>query len=222
MTVSGRKVGRIWLSVTPGPRPLVFVHELGPGREERERRLAAARQAWGGWVYTQRGHAPSAWAAGRFYRISDFAVDLIRLLHEAVAVPSVLVGEGAGGLVALLAAAAAPESVTHLHLLPGTGPGWSDTPLRLLTDTATVNRGWLDAAAALPAPGSAAQDGDDPVLRYGPAELMHRPAVRAAAAGLGVPWSAGGPHFLQDYLPARSRAAAMPATGQAGQVRAGP
>ena len=210
MTVSGRKVGRIWLSVTPGPRPLVFVHELGPGREERERRLAAARQAWGGWVYTQRGHAPSAWAAGHFYRISDFAVDLIRLLHEVVAVPSVLVGEGSGALVALLAAAGAPESVTHLHLLPGTGQGWSGSPLRLLTEGATVNRGWLDAAVARPASGSAAQDGDDPVLRYGPAELMHGPAVRAAAAGLGVPWSAAGPHFLQDDLPAQTRTAGVP------------
>lgn len=211
MTVSGRKVGRIWLSVTPGPRPLVFVHELGPAREERERRLAAARQAWDGWVYTQRGHAPSAWAAGRFYRVSDFAVDLIRLLHEVVGVPSVLVGEGSGGLVALLAAAAAPESVTHLHLLPGTGQGWNGSPRRMLTEGVTVNRGWLDAAAARPASGSAAQAGDDPVLRYGPAELMHGPAVRAAAAGLGVPWSAAGPHFLQDDLPAQTRTAGVPA-----------
>jgi pimeloyl-ACP methyl ester carboxylesterase len=222
MTVAGLKVGRIWLAVTPGRRPLVFVHDLGPAREEREGRLAAARQAWGGWVYAQRGHAPSAWAAGRFYRVSDFAVDLIVLLREAVGVPSVLVGEGAGGLVALLAAAAAPESVTHLHLLPGTGQGWGGTPLRLLTGTATVNRGWLDAVAARPASGSAAQDGDDPVLRHGPAELMHMPAVRAAAAGLGVPWSAGGPHFLQDDLPAQTRTAGMPDAGQDGQVRAGP
>ena len=211
MTVPGLKVGRTWLSVTPGRRPLVFVHDLGPAREEREGRLAAARQAWGGWVYAQRGHAPSAWAAGRFYRVSDFAVDLIVLLREAVGVPSVLVGEGAGGLVALLAAAAAPESVTHLHLLPGTGQGWSGPPLRLLTDTATVNRAWLDAVPALPASGSAAQYGDDPVLRHGPAELMHRPAVRAAAAGLQVPWSTGGPHFLQDGLPAGTRTAGMPA-----------
>jgi pimeloyl-ACP methyl ester carboxylesterase len=211
MTVPGLKVGRVWLSVTPGRRPLVFVHDLGPVREERERRLAAARQAWGGWVYAQRGHAPSAWAAGRFYRVSDFAVDLIVLLREAVGVPSVLVGEGAGGLVALLAAAAAAESVTHLHLLPGTGQGWGGTPLRLLTDTATVNRAWLDAVPALSAPGSAAQDGDDPVLRHGPAELMHRPAVRAAAAGLQVPWSAAGPHFLQGDLPSERRTAGIPA-----------
>ena len=211
MTVPGRKVGRIWLAVTPGPRPLVFVHELGSSREERERGLAAAREAWDGWVYTQRGHAPSAWAAGRFYRVSDFAVDLIRLLREGVGVPSVLVGEGSGGLVALLAAAAVPESVTHLHLLPGTGQGWGASPPRLLTSAAGVNRCWLDAVPARPAAGSAAQDGDDPVLKAGPAELMHTPAVRATAAGLQVPWSAAGQHFLQDDLPARTRTAGMPA-----------
>jgi pimeloyl-ACP methyl ester carboxylesterase len=211
LTVPGRKVGRIWLAVTPGRLPLVFVHELGSPREERERLLAAAQQAWGGWVYTQRGHAPSAWAAGGFYRISDFAVDLIRLLHEAVGVPAALIGEGSGGLVALLAAAAAPESVTHLHLLPGTGPGWSDSPPRMLTDTATVNRAWLAAVPARLPSGSAAQDGDDPVLAHGPAELMHRPAVRAAAASLQVPWSAAGPHFLQDDLPAHTRTAGIPA-----------
>ncbi len=211
MTGPGRKVGRIWLAVTPGPRPLLFVHELGSAREQRESRLAAAREAWDGWVYTQRGHAPSAWAAGRFYRVSDFAVNLIRLLREGVGVPSVLVGEGAGGLVALLAAAAAPEWVTHLHLLPGTGQGWGAGPPRMLTSAATLNRSWLDTVPALPPTGPAAQDGDDPVLMAGPAELMHAPAVRVTAARLQVPWSAAGPHFLQDDLPARTRTAGLPA-----------
>jgi pimeloyl-ACP methyl ester carboxylesterase len=212
MTVTGPgfQVGRVWLSVTPGLRPLIFVHELGTSREERERELAAAREAFDGWVYTQRGHAPSAWAAGRVYRVSDFAVDLIRLLREVVGVPSVLVGEGSGGLVALLAAAAVPESVTHLHLLPGTSQGWGASPLRVLTGAATVNHSWMDAVAALPVPGSAALEGDDPVLTHGPAELMHRPAVRAAAASLQVPWSAAGWHFLQDDLPARTHTAGLP------------
>lgn len=215
MTVPRRKIGRVCLSVTPGLRPLVFVHELGTSREERDPHLAAARHAWDGWVYAQRGHAPSAWAAGRFYRVSDFAIDLVRLVREEVGVPSVLVGDGSGGLVAMLAAAAAPESVTHVHLLPGTGQGWGGTSLRMLTDTATVNRPWLDAVLAPSAPDPAppdpaAQDGDDPVLAHGPAELMHAPAVRAAAAGLRVPWSAEGPHFLTDHLPPGTRAAGIP------------
>jgi pimeloyl-ACP methyl ester carboxylesterase len=203
----GRKVGRVWLSVLPGARPLVFVHELGAPREERERGFAGAQQSWGAWVYVQRGHAPSTWASGQIYRVSDFAVDLIRLLHDVVAVPSVLVGEGAGGLVAMLAAAASPEAVTHLHLLPGTGRGWGGGPRRLLADGTMVNRSWFDAAQVLSAPGSAAQDGDDPVLAYGPAELMHGPAVRAAAAGVRASWSAEGPHFLEACLPAGTRSA---------------
>ena len=160
-------------------------------------------------MYAQRGHAPSGWAAGRFYRVSDFAVDLVRLLREEVGVPSVLVGEGSGGLVAVLAAAAAPESVTHVHLLPGTGRGWGGTS-PMLTGSATVNRSWLDALLARPAPDPVTQDGDDPVLAHGPAELLHEPAVRAAAAGLRVPWSAQGPHFLADQLPAATRAAGLP------------
>ncbi|MGH3256755.1 MAG: hypothetical protein ACRDOU_15405 [Streptosporangiaceae bacterium] len=205
MTVPGRKIGRLWLSVTPGACPVVFVHEVGAPAKEREREFARARQSWGAWVYAQRGHAPSAWAAGRIYRVSDFAVELARLLHDVVAVPSVLVGEGSGGLVAVLAAAAAPESVTHLHLLPGTGQGWGSSPLRLLDDGAMVNRSWFDAVQALSAPGSPAQYGDDPVLAHGPAELMHGPAVRATAAGIRAPWSATGRHFLEDYLPAETR-----------------
>ena len=199
---------RIRLAVDPGREPVIYVHDLAVPRAERDAQAAGASAARGAWTYAQRGHAPSGWAAGGLYRVSDFAIDLIRLLGQ-VGQPCLLAGAGAGGLVALLAAAAVPDRVTGLHLLPGGGePGWGADPALMLTDGVVLNRGWLDAIRA-PGPDQqcrqarqGATTADDPLLGHGPAEKLFRPGVRAAAAHLAVPWTVTGDHFLEPMLPA--------------------
>ncbi|HUY44444.1 MAG TPA: hypothetical protein VMV92_01765 [Streptosporangiaceae bacterium] len=198
--------GRVQLAVTPGPRAVVAVHDPGIPPDERRQWLSHAQESWGAWVYAQRGHAPSGWAAGRVYRASDFAIDLVRLLRNVLGQPCLLVAAGAGGLVAVLAAAAAPDVVTGLHLLGGdNSSGWGADPTRVMSEDGVLNRSWLDAVESASA--AASCDGDDPLLRYGPAEKMHQPAVCAAAAQLRAPWSVRGGHFLEPCLPARMRAA---------------
>ena len=241
--------GRVRLAVTPGERRVVAVHELGGQRQERERWLGQVQGSMGAWVYAQRGHAPSGWATGHVYRVSDFAIDLVRLLRDTVAEPCLLVGQGTGGLVAVLAAAAAPGLVAAVHLVAAEGSnGWGADPAGVVSQEEVLNRAWLDAAASaatrtiapgnrvrrqeLNHPGTAPggrtgaagpafapelheeraalpqgpRDGDDPFLAYGPAEKIHQPAVRAAAAAVRAPWSVEGPHFLEPCLPAQMRA----------------
>ncbi len=198
--------GRVRLTIGPGREAVVAVHDPGSPRAERERWLGAARQSWGAWVYAQRGHAPSEWAAGGLYRASDFAIDLVRLLRDRVTEPCLLAGKGAGGLIALLAAAAAPDLVTGLHLVAGSS-GWGADPARLVSDDGVLNRQWLATARSAPVPASG--DGDDSALACGPAEMIYRPAVSVAAARIRVPWSAQGRHFLQPCLPPSMRAAAV-------------
>jgi pimeloyl-ACP methyl ester carboxylesterase len=209
---------RVELAVLPGSQPVVAVHDPGSEPADRRRWLASAQQAWGAWVYTQRGHAPSGWVAGGVYRASDFAIDLIRLLRDLVAEPCLLVGEGAGGLVAVLAAAAAPGLVNGVHLLPSCSTsGWGTDPARVIGDASVLNRSWLAAAVSASAPASG--DRDDPLLACGPAEKLHRPAVCAAAAQVSMPWSVQGRHFLVPCLPAPMQAAAplvVPAAPQHG------
>jgi pimeloyl-ACP methyl ester carboxylesterase len=206
---------RVPLAVRPGARAVVAVHDPGLPQAERDQWLGAAQHAWDSWVYAQRGHAPSGWAAGQLYRISDFAIDLIRLLRDVVGEPAVLAGAGAGGLAAVLAAAAVPDLVAGLHLLPGSG--WGTDPARLVGEDGAPNSQWLTAVSSAGAP--PAPDGDDPVLAAGPAEPMHWPALRAAAARVQAPWSVQGQHFLQSCLPA-SRQAATPLLATAGRGRA--
>lgn len=207
VTQSMWATGRVRLAVTPGQRAVVAVHDPGRPPAEREQWLSGAQQSWGAWVYAQRGHAPSGWAAGGLYRTSDFAIDLVRLLRELVAQPCLLAGQGAGGLIALLAAAAAPDLVTGLHLVAGDGQrGWGADPARLASDDSVLNPLWLAAvrSASALAPG----DGDDPVVACGPAERLHRPAVSAAAAQIRVPWSTQDGHFLEPCLRPAMRSAA--------------
>lgn len=206
MTSAIRTPGRVPLAVTPGSRPVVAVHDIGSQRADRDQWISLAQREWGAWAYAQRGHAPSAWVAGQLYRMSDFTIDLLRLLRDVVAEPSVLAGQGAGGLVAVLAAAAAPDLVTGLHLVAGARSGWADDPARLVSQDDLVNRCWLASTTSAPRPGRG--DGDDPILALGPAEPLYQPAVRAAAAQVGVPWWAADGHFLTRWLPSRVRAAA--------------
>jgi pimeloyl-ACP methyl ester carboxylesterase len=192
---------RVPLVITPGSRPVLAVHDLGYQTAKRREWLTAAARNWGAWTFEQRGHAPSGWAKGQLYRVSDFAIDLIRLLQDVMPEPCLLAGQGAGGLVAVLAAAAAPDLVTGLHLVRGDGTPW-DQPLR---QTDLVNRPWLQAVSSL---AGQPEDGDDPILPFGPAEPMYEPAVRSALAVVRVPWWAPEGHYLSGYLPASLRVAA--------------
>ncbi|GEM_PF-5014662 len=196
--------GRVPLAVTPGTRAVVAVHDPGSPPGARRRWLDSARRSWGAWSYAQRGHAPSAWVAGGVYRASDLAVDLVRVLRELVGEPCLLAGQGAGGLVAVLAAAAAPGLVSGLHLLPADGAGgWGADLARVVTEGAALNRSWLGAvSSAAPAVGA----GDDPLLACGPAERLHKDALGAAAAWVRAPWWAGDGHALRPWLPAGLRA----------------
>ena len=125
--------------------------------------------------------------------------------------PCLLASAGAGGLVALLAAAAVPDRVAGLHLLPGGADGWGADPGLMLTDGVVLNPRWLAAAGAARAAGPdqpgrpvrhARTTSDDPRLDYGPGEKLFRPSVRTAAAHLAVPWTVTGDHFLKPMLPA--------------------
>lgn len=199
--------GRVPLAVTRGTRRVVAIHDPGSPPGERERWLESAQRAWGAWAYAQRGHAPSGWVAGGVYRASDLAIDLIRLLRDLAGEPCVLAGQGAGGLIAVLAAAAAPDLVAGLHLLAGdSAAGWGADPARMVSENGAANHAWLTAAWSTPTAASDNSD-DDPMLMWGPAEKLYRPALAAAAAQVSVPWWAQNGHFLQPYLPASMRAA---------------
>jgi pimeloyl-ACP methyl ester carboxylesterase len=208
--------------VTPGTQAVVAVHDPGLPPAERGQWLQSAQQSWAAWVYPQRGHAPSGWARGGVYRTSDFAIDLVRLLSDVIDEPCLLVGQGAGGLVAMLAAAAAPQLVTGLHLLAGNNASaWGADLARVINEDDGPNQSWLTAVRSAAAPASC--DRDDPLLDCGPAEKMSPAAVRAAAAQVRVPWSVPRGHFLEPHLPAAKRAAApLLAPLSAEQLKHGP
>ncbi len=72
-----------------------------------------------------RGHGQSTWTPGA-YAVSNDITDVSAFLHDRVGEPAVLLGWSLGAIVALLTAAASPESVRAVVLV--------DPPLAVLTD----------------------------------------------------------------------------------------
>lgn len=199
----GYRVGRAWLEVNPGSSARLFLHDIAEAPTSRDERLHRARHE-GAWTYLQRGHASSSWSKGGVYRISEFTLDLLRLLRDVVPTPVLIIADGASGLVAALAAAAEPGSVRGLCLLPAHGGGWGRRPELLVGDESEPNAEWFRAIQGSRGvrPGE-----DDPILRSGPPETMPTLAVAAALSRLTVPWSAPSGHFLEQWIPARFRTA---------------
>jgi pimeloyl-ACP methyl ester carboxylesterase len=198
---AGYRVGRGWLQVRPGSSARLFLHDIGasaPVRAERLRRAADRRE----WAYVQRGHAPSSCTGGGVYRLSDFALDLLRLLQDVVPTPALVTAEGASGLVAALAAAAEPALVRGLCLLPAHDDGWGSRPALLVGEDSEPNPRWL---AAIQDRRTIRALDDDPMLEHGPPETMPARAVAAALARVAVPWHAPRGHLVEQWLPASLR-----------------
>lgn len=75
--------------------------------------LACRRQVF---ALDFRGHGASARDPGKRYRIADHVEDVLAVLHDAVPAPAVLYGHSMGALVALAAAARAPDRVRAIVL----------------------------------------------------------------------------------------------------------
>lgn len=166
--------------------------------------------AGGAWTYAPRGHEGSDWARGRYYTLTDFALELVgivALVHTAHGRPVLIEGRGAGSLVAALAALAAPERVRGLILRADDG-GWSGMPHRLVTTDSVVNPGWRDAVAAPPPPGIS---GLDPVLAVGPPRSMPASQLREALTMSRIPWWSDGGTPADPVLPVRLRTTDPPA-----------
>jgi pimeloyl-ACP methyl ester carboxylesterase len=94
-------------------RPVLLLH--GGGQTRHAWRYSAEKIARAGmtaYAVDQRGHGDSDWIADGAYRFFDFAAD-VRLVAEklrAYAGPPVVVGASLGGISALLANGAKPES----------------------------------------------------------------------------------------------------------------
>jgi pimeloyl-ACP methyl ester carboxylesterase len=116
--------GPVHHQVHPGPAdapPLVLVHGLGGSHLNWS--LVAAGLAEHGTVWTLDlpgfgGTEP----AGRATTVHANAALLVRFLREVVGEPAVLVGNSMGGMVSILATAAAPELVRGLVLVDPSVP----------------------------------------------------------------------------------------------------
>jgi pimeloyl-ACP methyl ester carboxylesterase len=134
-------------------------------------------------------------------------LDLLRYLRTVFEEPVVLEGEGVGGLVAALTAAAEPTAVAGLSLLPvpAVDPrGWSERPELVVSSLSQLNHGWVHAARrwsdVLHDPSA-----NDPVLSAGPPCSLRAEAVREALRNLTAPWWCPEPHFAAALLPASLR-----------------
>lgn len=201
---AGYRVGRGWLQVSPGSTSRLFLHDIAEDTRTRDERLRLAGLE-GAWTYVQRGHAPSSCSRGGVYRISEFTLDLLRLIRDVVPTPVWITGEGGSGLVAALAAAAEPELARGLSLLQG--GGWGLRPGWLVSEESEANPSWLPAIQEHP---TVRPLEDDPMLRHGPPETMPTRAVTDSLHRLTIPWWAPSGHFLERYLPAQWRLPARP------------
>jgi pimeloyl-ACP methyl ester carboxylesterase len=91
-----------------------------------------------------RGHGDSGWAVGGGYAITDFVLDLARLLEALDRFPVSLVAHSLGGMIALQYAGIYPERVGRLVAVEGLGP--PPEMLRRMLDTPAWERmrGWIE------------------------------------------------------------------------------
>ncbi len=101
----------------PGAAPVLLLHGGGQTRHA----WGATAQMLGQRGYHAhsmdlRGHGDSGWSGDQAYRLSDFAGDVQAVMAQ-IGRPIALIGASLGGMAALLATAAAPESVRALILV---------------------------------------------------------------------------------------------------------
>ena len=96
---------------------ILFLHGSGQTRQSWGKALkAAAAQGYRAITLDMRGHGDSEWAPDGRYEIRAFADDLVKVLTQLPSAP-VLVGASLGGLVSLLVASEAPETVAAIVLV---------------------------------------------------------------------------------------------------------
>ena len=69
-----------------------------------------------------RGHGDSAWAIGGMYALSDFVLDIAKLLEAVGEFPVCIVSHSLGGMVSLQYAGLFPERVLKIVAIEGLGP----------------------------------------------------------------------------------------------------
>jgi pimeloyl-ACP methyl ester carboxylesterase len=197
-------VGRLDLTVWPGEEARLLVADIGSAASPVPTSTSSPP-----WRFSPRGHPGSDWARGHLYTVTDFAVELARLL-EAIGPqaggPMLLEARGAGALVAALAALARPDLVRGLVLLADDG-GWGGAPGLLVGPSRVLNRAWFAAVRAVE---DSPASGLDPVLASGPPCSLPENSVRAALAGLPAPWWSEGGLVTDELLPPARRAARPP------------
>lgn len=93
-------------------QPLVLLHG-GNARWQAFESVLAELAAWEIYAPDFRGHGKSDWAPN-FYRLQDYADDIVALLREKVCRPAHLFGHSLGGIVGVMVAAQYPEGVRTL------------------------------------------------------------------------------------------------------------
>ena len=97
-----------------GP-PLLLLHGVARCWKDFQPLLPSLLQEWQVFALDLRGHGDSARAQGH-YRVTDYVGDVARLLREQFHQPVALYGHSLGAMVALAAAAEAPDRVWSIAL----------------------------------------------------------------------------------------------------------
>ncbi len=164
-----------------GP-PLVLLHGGSANWQTFESIMADLAARWHLYALDLRGHGKSGRVLGR-YRLQDYADDIIAFVARCVGMPATIYGHSLGGMVALLAAAQAPEHVRAVIV--------GDAPLTAATWNAHLQRdrlmleGWR-ALAGGNRPISEVTAGLKQIPIHWPADAPLRPAREAL--GEDSPW----------------------------------
>jgi pimeloyl-ACP methyl ester carboxylesterase len=220
VTTVSISTGRQVLAATPGRSDVLFVHQIGDDVQSRRRLLQTASDA-GAWVVDLRGHGESSRPKGHVYRIVDFALDAARLVDTCFERAPVIVGYGAGSLVAALTAAACGDRVAGLDLLQCAGDsGWQLDETVTEGERPRPNARWFDAMRSGIADRAGTSEGersDDPILEFGPPEPIMVEALRATLRQVSCAWWSGRGAAVAQWLPTERRRA-RPHTSVAGAL----
>lgn len=127
--------GEVELNYAEGPGagpPLVMVHGGASHWQAFETIIPALATRWQIYALDLRGHGRSGWIPNR-YTLDDYTADLLAFLERRIGQPAVLFGHSLGGMIALLAAARAPQAVRAVIL--------GDAPLVLASLRAHITTG---------------------------------------------------------------------------------
>jgi pimeloyl-ACP methyl ester carboxylesterase len=114
---------------------LVTVHGGASHWQGFEAIIPALAARWHIYALDLRGHGRSGWTPNR-YTLDDYTADLLAILERRIGQTAVLFGHSLGGMIALLAAARAPQAVRAVIL--------GDTPLVLAGLRAHITTGAVE------------------------------------------------------------------------------